>query len=166
MAIHTSIGTSTADSYVSVSYANTYFNERIFSDTWLNIASNSTSTLGTVARKENLLKQATREIDRALRFHENKYYLGDIGADDYQALQFPRSSNIDADGALYVPDEIKDATCEQALWIMERGGKRTDANGLVIDRQLISGEALGYIGKWSTRLVQPYNQYPWKGSEY
>jgi hypothetical protein len=166
MSINTSIGTPTANSYVSVSFANTYFLMREFSDQWANISANSTGTLSATTRKENLLKQATREIDREFRFQENKYYWGYIGADDYQALEFPRTSNLDADSNLYIPDEVKDATCEQALWIFERGGKRTDANGVVIAKQMIGDEAIGYLGKWITRNVQPYNNYVWKGSEY
>ena len=72
MAIHTSVGTSTADSYVSVASANTYFNAHENADAWLDMG--STGTLSSTTRKENLLKQATRELDRSFRFHEQKYY--------------------------------------------------------------------------------------------
>lgn len=154
-----SIGTPTADSYVSVSYANTYFTERIISDNWSNILTNSTGTLTATSKKEALLKQATREIDQNLRFCENKYSWGMFGASDYQKLQFPRRSNMDATGALYIPIEVKDATCEQALWIMERGGKRMDEKGQVIERQTISNETSNIIRHWIERMVQPIGQY-------
>ena len=95
MAIHTSLGTPTADSYVSVASANSYFDALEDNTSWDSI--DSTGTLSKTARRENLLKQATREVDRTYRFFDDKYNQGIKGQDTYQALEFPRSGNIDAD---------------------------------------------------------------------
>jgi len=166
MAIHTSIGTSTANSYISVASANEYFNTRENSDAWIDISSEySTNTEATTA-KENLLIQATREIDRTFRFHENKYYQGIKGQDTYQNLEFPRTSNVDADGNLYIPDEVKEATCEQALWIKERTGKRTAEDGTVVEAEIIGREAYNYLKGWINRQVKIYGKYEWQGLRY
>lgn len=165
MSIHTSIGTPTANSYVSVSEANTYFNSRENSDAWLNIAS---STNGTAAntRKENLLKMATREIDNTYRYHDTKYYNGIRGEAQYQALQFPRADNTDSDGNLIIPYEIQDATCEQALWIMERTGKRTSEDGAVIEKSVIGSESYNYLKSWINRQVELSGKWSWQGSDF
>jgi len=151
MAIHTSIGTSTANSYVSVASANTYFTARENVDSWDNI-DGSTNATAAETRKENLLIMATREIDRNKRYFEGKYNQGIIGdATNYQALEFPRSSNVDANAALYIPEEIKYATYEQALWILERKGNRRSSNDPAQDRQTIGDKTREYLDGWVSR---------------
>ena len=166
MSIHISIGTSTADSYVSTASADAYFLAKENSDSWDNISNASTGTLGSTARKENLLKQATREMDRSMRFHESKYYNYPIGNTSYQALQFPRSSNINDNSALYIPDEIKFATYEQALWVMIRDGKKTTNEGLVIDMPIIGKDAYDYLRLWLKRQVEGSGKWNWQGSDF
>ena len=166
MSIHTSIATPTADSYVSTASADAYFLAKENSDAWDNIESASTGTLSATTRKENLLKQSTRELDRNLRFYERKYYDYPIGNSDYQALQFPRLSNIDDSSDLYIPDEVKYATYEQALWIMVRDGRKTTNEGETIDMPLIGKEAYGFLRMWIQRQIEPSGRYPWRGSDF
>jgi hypothetical protein len=168
MAIHTSIATPTADSYVSVASANTYFNNRDHSDAWLDITGTAMVGGTTAARekKENLLKQATREIDRTYRFFSSKYYQGIKGESTYQFLEFPRTENVDANANLYIPDEVKYATYEQALWVMERTGKRTNEDGAVIEPQFIGKEAFNYIKEWVNIQIKPTGKYSWQGSNF
>ena len=161
MSIKVSIGTPTANSYVSVAYANTYFETREYSQSWSNILTSSTGTLGATERKERLLRQATRELDRNIRFNENKYYGGDLNATDYQALEFPRTSCLDANSDLYIPYEVMDATCEQALWILERAMKKTTNEGVVVDRQTMSPEGLHQLRYWANRQVDMVGSYSW-----
>jgi hypothetical protein len=162
MSINYSVGTPTANSYVSVGLANTYFSERVISDGWTNISVNSTGTLTATAQKERLLKQATREIDSAYRFQQRKYNDYTYGDDNYQALEFPRSYNFDVDGYPYIPDEVQWATCEQALWILERGGKKTTNEGTTIERQLIGDEAMGYLKSHITSTVKSTGVWAWR----
>lgn len=159
MSIKTSIGTSTANSYVSVTDADSYFSTRNISTSWSNILSNSTGTLQATTVKENYLIQATREIDYNFKFFESKYNQGIIGSSDYQVLEFPRSSNTDADGDLYIPQEVKDSTCEQALWILERGNVKTTNEGQVIERQIISSECKQWLSKWINRRGYGYGAW-------
>lgn len=166
MSIHASVGTPTADSYLTVAEANSYFEYRSGVATWDNIASNSTGTLSATAVKERLLRQATREIDNNLRFYGQKYTDTFYNASDYQALQFPRNDMIDANGNVYIPDEVKDATCEQALWILERGGIKTTESGSIVEPEFIGSVSRAYLKKYITRLVTPFGKQPWQGSDF
>lgn len=166
MSINTDLGTPTANSYVSVASADAYFDERQNSDGWLNLSTNaSTSTIATAA-KESLLKQATREIDRSFRFHSGKYNQGIKGQDTYQNLEFPRWENQDADGELFIPDEVKFATYEQALWITQRPGIKTFDVGETIERQIINIDAKNYLKDWINRQVRKVGKHEWEGSKY
>ena len=160
MAIHTSIGTPTADSYVSVASANTYFNSLEESDRWTDMG--STGTLGSTARKENLLKQATREIDNTYRFFDGKYNTGTIGQSTYQALEFPRTSNIDADSNLFIPDEVKWATYDQVYWILQRGQQRYKQDGVLVNPALFSSTAYNYLKGWINRGITAVGKYTWQ----
>lgn len=157
MSFNISVGTPTANSYSNVASANTYFRELEAGAKWNDIA--STGTLSTTARKENLLKQATREIDNTFRFHSSKYNLGDIGADNYQNLEFPRSSNLDADSNLYIPAEIKYATYEQANWVMGRGTERYDNDGTLVSASMFSKTGYNFLKGWVNRGIKSFGSY-------
>jgi hypothetical protein len=128
MAIKTSIGTPTANSYVSVASADEYFAARENVTAWDTIASSTSSTTAVRTRKENVLIMSTREIDKNLMFFGSKYNQGVRGDSEYQNLEFPRTTDFDANGDAYILDEVKYATYEQALWIMERQGNRRTAD--------------------------------------
>lgn len=162
MSINTEVGGATANSYISVASANEYLVSRYNNDAWINISVNaSTSTYATTV-KENLLKQATREIDHVYRFHNSKYNTGIQGDDDYQNLEFPRNNTVDTDGNEIIPDEVQFATAEQALWIQERAGLKTTTEGLPIQRQIIGFDANSYINKWVNRQVKRTGLYKWQ----
>lgn len=163
--MNTEIGGATADSYVSVASAAEYFNGRENADKWWDME--GTNNLTATARKEGLLKQATREIDNHVRFTGSKYYIGNLGSDEYQALEFPRESNIDDNDDLYIPDEVKYATYEQALWIMDRGHVKTNPiTGFEYESNLIGRDTYNYIKKWITRQVKPVGNPMWQESKW
>ncbi len=166
MSINTDIGTPTANSYVSVASANEYLEARENNEAWLNITTNASTGTFATARKENLLKQATREIDRTFRFHSEKFNFGIKGQDTYQNLEFPRLNTVDSDGDEIIPDEIKFATYEQALWIMERSGVKTTAEGVPITRKVINEDSRNYLKSWIDRQVTTVGKPPWEGSDY
>lgn len=125
------------DSYISVTDADTYFGNRLYADAWTNAGATD---------KEKALKQACREIDRqALRGRK---------ADSAQALEFPRCYVADPRNPGYstehtfqvmtgeycesaVPQAVKDAQCEQALWLLSL---------TTYDRERSRAHALGVIG--------------------
>jgi hypothetical protein len=166
MSINISIGTPTANSYVSVASANAYIESRQNNEQWLNISVNASTSTYATTWKENLLKQATREIDRSFRFHNEKYNQGERGQDTYQNLEFPRWTNQDANGDLYIPDEVKFATYEQALWILNRAGLKTTDEGTPIQRHIINIDCRNYLKEWINRQVLSSGKHPWEGSDY
>jgi hypothetical protein len=105
MALVTTPGSASADSYVSLNEADGYAASRFGTDAWAALSD---------ADQEKALRQATREIDRC-RFRGRKTYAS-------QALQFPRDycSEESAD-LLEVPDEVQEACFEQALWVVQHG---------------------------------------------
>jgi hypothetical protein len=94
------------NSYLDVTDADLYFDARLHSDNWTNAES---------ADKEKALIHATRMIDDLFEWP------GDI-ADDDQDLAWPRSGVYDSEGReideTVIPDEIKEATCEQAIYLL------------------------------------------------
>ena len=88
-------------SYCTTEYANEYFSGRLHAERW-----GETSD----ADKEKALRQATRAIDRQL--------LKGRKATDTQELAFPRYPDTE------VPEAVKEACCEEALALLERGNSQ------------------------------------------
>ncbi len=88
-------------SYCTIEYANEYFENRLHAERW-----DETSN----ADKERALRQATKEIDRQL--------LKGRKATDTQELAFPRYPDTE------VPEAVKEACCEIALALLERGNSQ------------------------------------------
>jgi hypothetical protein len=103
-----------ANTYVTLAEADAYFLRRLRSDAW---------DAASRRDKQKALISATRDLD-ALRYREEK---DEIAFDDgqptkpVQPLAFPRTYTLDGNGAAYVPQEVKDAQCEQALALLAGG---------------------------------------------
>lgn len=160
--LKSSIGTSTANSYVSLASANSYYQVRINSDAWTNIESSTSSTGAYNDKKRALLIQATRELDRTFRFHGGKYNVGIRGSSDYQALEFPRANDYESDGTIYIEEDVKYAVYEQALWILQRTNARQAEGETVINRQLIGKDSYNYLRPYINQQVTPSGNHPWQ----
>lgn len=127
------------NSYTDVATAEAYFEDRLFTDAW---------TQATDVQKAQALVMATRAIDRQPLVGRKKNWDQGANGVDVQLLQFPRAyplqihdiwrkwfeSNItDAFETLYVegaslwadtgvPQKVIDATCEEALALLQFGG--------------------------------------------
>ena len=88
-------------SYCTIEYADEYFRNRLHAESW-GQADEST--------KEKALKQATRAIDRQL--------LRGRKTNPEQELAFPRYPDTE------VPEAVKEACCEEALALLERGNSQ------------------------------------------
>ena len=166
MTFNTVIGGPSATSYVSVASADEYLNGREDSLPWYDLDSNSTGTLSATARKQNILIQATREIDKTFRFYGERYGDDLKGSEDYQNLEFPRWDDTDADGNEIIPDEVKYCTYEQALWILVRNSPQTTEGENVVKLPKFSEQAYDYIKTMVTRAVISKNNTPWQGSNF
>ena len=163
MSINTEIGGATANSYVSVASADDFLNAKENADIWRDMILNSTGTLSMTTRKENLLKQATREIDNQFRYFSSKYYMGSFGdTANYQALQFPRSNTVDFEGTVIIPEEVKYATYEQSFHILQRAQRQTNKDGEVINQNFISSTSYMYLFPWVNRQVELIGRWPWQ----
>ncbi len=88
-------------SYCTTEYADEYFTGRLCTERW-----GETSD----ADKEKALRQATKEIDRQL--------LRGRKTNPEQELAFPRHPDTE------IPAAVKEACCEEALAILERGNSQ------------------------------------------
>lgn len=123
----------TNNSYVSLEEAESYFEGRIHSREWSSASEEN---------KKKALITATSILD-SLQFIGRKYKEGNPGSEDYQALQWPRYPAYDdpyllgiphlfsytketrewvnAAGVPIIPKALKDATCEEAYFLICAG---------------------------------------------
>lgn len=118
-------GASTANSYVTVLEADTYFGDRPESTAW---------TGATADQKATALIYATRRIDQeTFKGHPRKPLADREATGDVQALKWPRYGVESEDGWWYdddqVPNAVKRATMEAAL-AMLAGGFDLEDTGL------------------------------------
>lgn len=113
----------TANSYCTVAYADAYLAERgADADAWNALDEDA---------KGRRLAQATRLIDRC-HFDGVKYDTSTVrtGADNGQALKFPRDGDTDSAGDPFVIEEAKIAACEVALLLCESRGALGSGAGI------------------------------------
>lgn len=129
MALTTTVGSATADSYVSVADADAYFAAH-----YLLAKATLWATLNT-ARKGSVLQAATKIIDtlRVLDVVDDEAVTWpDPFVDpllrersalitkyaETQALAFPRNVDVTTLGVLFIPQAVEDATCEEAVYLL------------------------------------------------
>lgn len=129
------------NSYVDVTEADAYFVDRLYSDVWGNAVQQD---------KERALIMATKKIDRQP--------LRGIKADPSQKLQFPRAMYSYDSGGLIVETEIsqavKDATCEEALAILQGIPKRIELQQQGVKAFTMSDVSETYTGSLKKLLSQ------------
>lgn len=106
-------GFASANSYITVADATTYFDERLRVSAWSNEDADD---------KGRALIMATRRLDQ-------EEYAGEK-SDTAQALKWPRMWAVDDDGNEYagdaIPEMIEHATCELALLYLAKDDDGTD----------------------------------------
>ena len=128
--------------YVTVEEAATYFASRLHSEAW---------TSAVDADKEKALTMATRAIDRTpVKGVKSSYD---------QANQFPRYPDTQ------VPQAVKDACCEEALALLERGNsqrRKLQAEGVVsmsiggLSETYAVGSGRGLLSQEAKELLRPW----------
>jgi len=129
--------------YVTVEEANTYFSSRLHTEAW---------TQASTCDKGKALAMATRAIDRTP--------LKGVKARYDQANQFPRYPDTE------VPQAVKDACCEEALAILERGNnqrRKLQQEGVVsfsvgglTETFVASARGGGLISQEAKELLRPW----------
>jgi hypothetical protein len=159
------IGGENSNSYVDVAFADDYFNNHYSLTKRVNWATLSS------AQKPYLLVMACRIVDSAaftVPIDIARYTLSSSPSDptrfvyitsdqepvkyqSFQALQFPTNQSLLEDGTLYVPEEIKFAQCEQAVYMigLDESALEQQAQGILIDQ-------LG-LGSGKVSLYRKYN---------
>jgi len=129
-------------SYCTIEEANAYFSGRLHAESW-GQADEST--------KEKALKQATRAIDRQLLIGRK--------TNPEQELAFPRYPDEE------VPEAVKEACCEEALAILERGNsqrRRLQQEGVQsftlgnMSETYAPGAGRGLISQEAKELLRPW----------
>ena len=129
-------------SYVSLAEANEYFSDRLHADAWAEAAD---------ADKEKALAMATKAIDRQP--------LKGRKTDLAQEMAFPRYPDTE------VPEAIKEACCEEALAILERGNsqrRRLQQEGVQsfslgnMSETYAPGAGRGLLSQEAKELLRPW----------
>ena len=120
----------TATSYVTVEYADSFFNLRLNSDSWDEL---------TTTEKQAALVQATRRID-------NEYFQGDKKS-RLQSLQWPRNFIFDKNGyprdSSVIPSEIEHAVCEMAFYLVDEDNREV-SDSMMTDMKRVKIGPLEY----------------------
>ena len=128
--------------YVNLTEANEYFSDRLHADAWAEASD---------ADKEKALAMATREIDQQP--------LKGRKTETSQTLAFPRYPDSE------VPEAVKDACCEVALALLERGNdqrRKLQQEGVQsftlgnMSETYVAGAGRGLISKEAKELLKPW----------
>ena len=129
-------------SYISLSEANDYFSKRLNVDAWVEASDSD---------KEKALTMATKAIDRQP--------LTGRKTTDNQALAFPRYPNTE------VPEAVKEACCEEALALLERGNsqrRKLQQEGVQsfslgnMSESYAAGAGKGLLSQEAKELLRPW----------
>jgi hypothetical protein len=129
-------------SYVTLDEANEYFSSRLHADAWAEVSD---------ADKEKALAMATKAIDRQS--------LKGRKTDTAQTLAFPRYPDTE------VPEAVKEACCEEALAMLERGNsqrRKLQQEGVQsfalgnTSETYVAGAGRGLLSQEAKELLKPW----------
>jgi hypothetical protein len=124
--IDATIAGAESNSYVTLAFADGYFADTLEAREWF---------VASPEDRARALISATRKIDEEFRYYGSPY---DTATP--QALKFPRESDLDAEGAVEIPDGIEYATCELALHLVQQ---RTSPD--LVDREKLQDQGVRSI---------------------
>lgn len=116
--------------YVTIDEANTYFSERLFTESWDD---------ADTTKRNKALAMSTKAIDR-LNFKGEK-------TDEEQELQFPRYDDSE------IPQDIKDACCELALKFLDGIDADMETDNIAITGNNFSGAHTTYDRSFAPEYV-------------
>lgn len=122
-------GGASDNSYVSSTDADTYFASTLREPDWEGHNEDDRS---------RALIQATQNVERLGGIQgdpdspDRALFAGAPHTADTQVLHFPRSSDVDDSLAVVIPQDLADAVCEQAIWLLEE-----QTNPSLVDRDAL-----------------------------
>ena len=128
--------------YINLTEANEYFSNRLHADAWVEASD---------ADKEKALAMATKAIDRQ-RLNGRK-------TNPSQPLAFPRYPDAE------IPQNVKEACCEEALAILERGNsqrRKLQQEGVQsfsignLSETFAAGAGRGMLSQEAKELLKPW----------
>lgn len=129
-------------SYCTIEYADEYFQNRLHAESWGQAYESA---------KEKAIRQATKAIDRQP--------LKGRKADTTQTLAFPRYPDTE------VPEAVKEACCEEALALLERGNsqrRKLQQEGVQsftlgnMSESYAAGAGKGLLSQEAKELLRPW----------
>lgn len=176
MSLDATLGGDAANSFVTVDEADTYFSNHF------STAKNTLWSGLTSAQKESVLKRACQQLetlrvlDYELGYGALPLSLLERGYADYtihrlyphQLLSFPRNIDLDATSSAYIPQAVKDAQCEQAVYMVAYDDSILQArlNGVAdetvsagpvrIHTTYRAGGGISLIGPMTLELMRPF----------
>jgi hypothetical protein len=130
------------NSYIDIEEADEYFSGRLHAESWSGADSET---------KEKALKQATKAIDR-MPIRGRK-------TDISQSLAFPRYPDTE------IPEAVKEACCEEALALLERGNsqrRKLQQEGVQsfslgnMSETYVTGAGKGLLSQEAKELLRPW----------
>lgn len=107
--IDKTVGGADSNSYVDVAFIEQYSEDSFDTGDWDALSADD---------KTRIALMATRIID-SMSFLGQKADTTPEGHAGYQALEFPRSTNVDSDGDKFIPISVQRAQAAQALYMAE-----------------------------------------------
>lgn len=128
-------GGASDNSYISEANANTYFADTLQELVWADYSDD---------QKQRALIQATTTLERLGGTKGDpdsprrpKFSGSPYDTTTPQALHFPRTTDEDDDPNVVIPQDLADAVCEQAYWLLDR-----DTNPPLLDRRELQREGV------------------------
>lgn len=176
MALDVTVGGESSNSYVSVGAANTYFLNHY------SLSKAATWAALSQPRKESALKRACQQIE-TLKMLDNELAAGSLPLElvlnqHYditihklelrQRLQFPRNLDVNSSGDGFIPTEVADANCEQAIHLftfddatlltIQQGIKKEaqSAGPVKTFTEYTEGSVPTYISPMAIELLRPF----------
>ncbi len=176
MALDVTVGGENSNSYQSISGADAYFKYHY------SISKAAEWDALSTGRKESALKRACQQIE-TIKMLDSELGSGALPSAlvifegyeitvhkmmQYQRLQFPRNLDMDSNGVAYIPQEVKDAQCEQAIHMVlfDDTALQLGQSG-VVEEAVTAGEVKAYnkyaegriptyISAMAAELLRPY----------
>lgn len=157
------------NSYIDVTDAQTYFNKRLFIDSWINASADDNTKALIMASKKidrQPLKGKKVDVNQAMEFPRMLYSYEPMHYGEYNINISTKQYNYGPGWYIQdsVPQEVLDAVCEEALALLQIGNsKRIDLQKQGVRAfnmggmsETLSGSTIRLLSQEAKELLLPY----------